>query len=638
MTARPAEPRRSWLATVDRLRRGPQQPPSPERRLLALVPGAGRTLAVAVGCGVGAEVASIAAAIAISIAVAAVYVDGRPGADVTPLLLVAAVAAVARGTLVAAQEVLAQRAASRLVGSLRGRTTAALVALGPAWTSGERTGELATVLGEGLASLDDWAATYLPARWLAVVVPVLVLLVVALLDLPTVAVLLFAGPILVLLLAVIGGRVRTISNRRFLELRWLGSFFLDMLRGIATLKQFGRSREQVETIDAISRRYGETTMEVLRTTFQTSLVLEWGAAVAMALVAVEVSLRLMADSVAFDRALAVLVVTPTFFLPLRQLAARYHVGTAGSEAAARIAAILETPGAGAELAPSAAPAAPTVAPAGTAASAGPAGSAATIVPAGGIQLESVSYAYPGRDRPAVDGLSLTIPTGARLALVGDSGAGKSTVVRLLLRFMEPDTGRIVVGGTDLGTIGGPAWRSTVAWVPQRPHLFDATVADNLRLGRPDATDAELRAAAEAARADEFIARLPRGYNTPLGAGGRRLSGGQRQRLAIARAILRDARLVLLDEPTAHLDPATEREIGLAIDTLALGRTLVVVSHRLWLARSADLVAVLDAGRLVELGTPDDVAASGGPFATLAAAAAGDVDLRRSWPGASAATT
>jgi ATP-binding cassette subfamily C protein CydD len=590
-------------------------PPPPERRLLASVPAASRGLWLAVAAGFAAAVVVIGAAIILSLAVAAVFIDGRSLADVAPLLGLLTVAAVLRGGLVLTQEILAQRAAGHLIRGLRDGITARLLDLGPAWISEERTGELAAVLSDGLTAIDDWATTFAPARLLAGAVPLLVLIVVAVLDPPTTAVLLFTGPILILLLSTIGARTRAVSQRRFLELRWLSAFFLDMLRGISTLKMFGRSREQVANMDAISRRYGETTMEVLRTTFQTSLVLEWGGAVAMALVAVEVSLRLMADSLTFERALAVLVVTPEFFLPLRQLAVRYHAGTAGRAAAERVLAILEAP-----TQVGAFPAAtrsPAVAPATT--------SSAATVPSGDVVFEGVTFSYPGRALAAVDHLDLVLPRHRRIALVGETGAGKSTVVRLLLRFIEPDSGRILVDGEDLTGIDNGAWRSTIAWVPQRPHLFDATVSENIRVGRPDASVDAVRAAAVAAHADAFIAALPRGYDTRIGPGGLRLSGGQLQRLAIARAILRDARLVLLDEPTAHLDPATETAVATAIDELAHGRTLLIVSHRLWLAGSADVVAVLRAGRLVESGPPSELAGRGGAYAALLRAAAGDVD-------------
>ena len=295
-------------------------------------------------------------------------------------------------------------------------------------------------------------------------------------------------------------------------------------------------------------------MEVLRTAFQTSLVLEWGGAVAVALVAVEISLRLMAGAIEFERALAVLIIVPEFFLPLRQLATRYHSGAAGRTVATRLFAILDEPvpmTAGPDRGPVDEPV-PAEAP---------------------IRLAGVTVTYPGRTEPAIRELDLTIPSRGLVALVGATGAGKSTIANVLLRFIEPDAGEVLVGDVPLSDIDLAAWRRHVAWVPQRPHLFHGTIADTIRLAQPDADDEAIRLAAREAGAEAFIAELPLGYATPVGEDGLRLSGGQRQRIAIARAILADARLVILDEATSQLDAASERTIRDTIGRLARDRAV-----------------------------------------------------------------
>ncbi len=558
---------------------------------------------VAVAAGVGATLALVAQLLVVALAVAGVFRQDQTLDDVLPLLGLALLLLLLRTALGAGGELAARHSAHRLVGTLRANLTGQLLRLGPTWSSHERSGELSGVLIGGLESIEDYVTQFLPARWLAMIVPALVLLLVFVLDPPSVLVLLFTGPLLLLLLVVIGGRTRVVSEKRFMEMRTLSAFFLDILRGIGTLKMFGRSREQLENLRHISGRYGDATMEVLRTAFQTSLVLEWGATIAIALVAVEIGLRLLEGSIAFDRALAVLLITPEFFLPLRALAVRFHVGTAGRAVITRTFEILDEPtptrSAMIELA---------------AVAEGPSEAGVTEPPR--ITFDGVRFTYPGREVPALDGATFELRPGESVALVGASGAGKSTISSLLLRFIDRDHGTISVDGRLLEAHGLAAWRSAVAWVPQRPYLFAGSIADNIRLARPGAHDEEVAAAARAANVTEFVERLPRGLDTEVGEVGARLSGGQRQRVAIARAYLRDAPVLVLDEATSHQDEASEIAIADALDRLVEDRTVLLIAHRLRLAQRADRVVVLDAGRVVEQGLPAELLADGGAYYRL----------------------
>ena len=405
-------------------------------------------------------------------------------------------------------------------------------------------------------------------------------------------ILLVTGPFLLLLLALIGQRTRQISRRRFLELRWLSAFFLDVLGGIGTLKMFGRSAEQAETMRSISRRYGETTMEVLRTAFQTSLVLEWGAALAVALVAVEVSLRLMAGTMPFERALAVLVICPEFFLPIRQLAVRYHAGGSGRAAAERIFDIL-----GADAVPGAREASAAAAASGSP-SPPPADVMTTAEPPS-IRFERVTYAYAGRPHAAVRDLSFVVPAGRSLAIVGTTGAGKSTIVSLLLRFIEPDAGTIRVGDLPLTTID------------------DRGLATRRRLGTPGSSPVPRHDRREhpagaprcghrrcpACRRGGARSGVHRGAPERLrDARGRRRHPTQRRRASTDSdrpgAAHRRA-LLILDEPTAHLDAAAEDAIADTIARLTPRRTVIVITHRTRLAEAADQVVILRDGRVAE---------------------------------------
>ncbi len=559
---------------------------SPGQRLARESAAGRRWMLAAVAAGLLAAVAGLVFLYLLSAVIAAVFIDGQALAAVMPSVVIMLVALVARGALLVVREPLAQRAASHLKQTLRDRLLAQLRALGPVYAQSERSGELVNTISGGVGAIDGWVTRYEPARLQAMIVPLLVLLLILWLDPWSTLVLLIAGPVLVILLVFIGQRTQALTERRFADLSWMSGYFLDMLRGLPTMKAFGRSREQARNIAAISTEFGRTTMDVLRTAFQTSLVLEWGATAATALVAVEVSLRLMAGALPFATALAVLLLTPEFFQPLRQLALQYHAGSEGKAAARRIYQILDQP-------------APPVM------TGSPRELRTTVTPPE-IRLEQVVVQYENDRQPALRGASLAVPAGRVVAVVGPTGAGKSTMAHLLLRFVEPADGLVLVDGRPLAELDAGQWRAGVGYVPQQPHLFAGTVTDNIRVANIDASDEAVWAAAEAANATGFIRRLPQGFDTPVGDEGVRLSGGQRQRLAIARAFLKDAPFVLLDEATANLDSVSEAAVWEALERLLVGRTALVIAHRLQLARRADLIAVVEAGQVVATGSHDDL--------------------------------
>ena len=491
-------------------------------------------------------------------------------------------------------EIAALRAAAAVKSQLRRKLTAHLVRLGPAWLGGQQAGELAALSSKGLDALDPYFARFLPQLVLAVAVPVAVLIRVALADWISALVIAATLPLIPVFAVLVGLQTRARTERQWRLLAHLGGHFLDVVEGLPTLKLFGRADAQADVIREVTDEYRSATMATLRIAFLSALVLELSAALATALVAVEIGLRLLAGHVSYQTALLVLLLTPEAYLPLRAVGAQFHASMEGVTAAGRVCDILDEP------LPASAPA-----PAGL-------GSAAPVPPDlrhATIQLNAVTLAYETRQRAALDHVSCSIRPGDRVAVTGPSGAGKSSLLALLLRFTGPKAGSRSAGAgdgpaaVDLADLDLTAWRRQIAWVPQRPHLFEGTVASNIALGQPDATAADIARAAAAAGAAEFIEALPGGYAAPLGERGSRLSAGQRQRIALARAFLRDAPLLLLDEPVAHLDPITGRQIMDTIERLMAGRTVLLVTHRQgWSAAgpaaSASRELRLDQGRLV----------------------------------------
>jgi thiol reductant ABC exporter CydD subunit len=483
----------------------------------------------------------------------------------TPVLLLLAVVA-ARALVVWAQEVAAHRSSAAVKSQLRGRLLDRAVRHGP--LPGARSGELATVVTRGIDALDGYFSRYLPQLVLAVVVPLAVGLRILLGDRLSALIVALTLPLIPVFAILVGLTTRARMDRQWRTLTRLAGHFLDVVAGLPTLKVFGRARAQARTIREVTDRHRRATMATLRVAFLSALVLELLATLSVALVAVSVGLRLVNGEIGLRTALLVLILAPEAYLPLRQVGAQYHASAEGLTAATRIFEVIETP----------------VPEPGT----------RTDVPSrSAIRLEGVTVRHDERAVPALDDFSLTVRPGETLALTGPSGAGKSTLLAVLLGFARPGEGRVLVGGTDLAAFDPDAWRAHVAWLPQRPYLIAGTVAANIRLGRAGATDADVRRAARAAGALEFVSALPRGFETPIGEGGTGLSAGQRQRIALARVFLRDAPLVLLDEPTANLDADSEAVVVEAIRHLATDRTVVLVAHRPALAALASRTVRID---------------------------------------------
>ncbi|KPH99137.1 ABC transporter, CydDC cysteine exporter (CydDC-E) family, permease/ATP-binding protein CydD [Actinobacteria bacterium OV450] len=544
-------------------------------------------LAAVVGLGFAGAGLVVGQAMLIAEIVVGAFEQGLDGEALrTPLLLLAAVA-LGRGLLAWLTELAAHRASAAVKSQLRGRLLDRAADLGPGWLSGRQTGSLVALATRGVDALDDYFSRYLPQLGLAVVVPVAVLARIVTEDWVSAAIIVVTLPLIPLFMVLIGMATQSRMDRQWRLLTRLSGHFLDVVAGLPTLKVFGRAKAQAESIRKITDEYRQATVRTLRIAFLSSFALELLATLSVALVAVTIGMRLVHGELDLYTGLVILILAPEAYLPLRQVGAQYHAAAEGLAAAEEIFEVLQTP---------------------VAASGG-----GVPVSAAGlrIELDGVAVRYEGRGEDSPGPVSLTVGPGECVALTGPSGAGKSTLLQVLLGFVSPTAGQVRIGGVDLASLSLEQWRERIAWVPQRPHLFAGTIAENVRLARPDASADAVAGALKDAGAWGFVSTLPRGVDTELGEGGVGLSAGQRQRLALARAFLADRPVLLLDEPTAALDGETEAAVVDAVRRLAVGRTVLLVVHRPALLAVADRVVPVGAAGLRALPSPARAAGSDG---------------------------
>jgi ATP-binding cassette, subfamily C, bacterial CydD len=552
------------------------------RRRLAGVSRAARVhTAATVALGLVAAALVVAQATLLAHVVARVFVDGATVADVAGSLWWLVAVSLGRGVVAAGFDGAGRYGAARVMAGLRERLVRHLLLVRPAGLQDEHAGELAATAVQGVDSLEAYFARYVPQAILSVLTPPLVLLWVLPRNWEAAAILAVTVPLIPLFMVLIGMAAQQRTRRRWRTLSELSARFLDLVSGLETLRAFGRAAAGGRAIGEAGERYRRETMATLRLGFLSALVLELLATLGTALVAVTVGVQLAAGSLGLEAGLTVLILAPELYAPLRELGAQYHAGADGLAAAERILEVLDTPGAVEVREP------------------------LREVPdpaAAAVRLDGVRFGYQGRGAPVLDGATLTIEPGRATALVGPSGAGKTTLAMLVARLADPEDGVVACGGVDLRHVDPRAWRARVAWVPQRCTLFAGTIEDNVRLARPEATTHEVELALRAAGAYDLVAALPHAMRTRVGDGGRRLSAGQTRRIALARAFLDSAPLVVLDEPTAHLDPESAAAIEDAIARLARGRTVLLITHRAELAARCDRVLELRDGRIVA--TPD----------------------------------
>jgi ATP-binding cassette subfamily C protein CydD len=521
--------------------------------------------------------ASAALVLVQAVLIAGIVANAFSGAaldDVTFELVLLALAFTGRGVLTWGFEVAGRRAASTVLSELRLELVERRLRSQPLALDGAEAGEIAATAVQGVEGLEAYFARYLPQVVLAIVVPVAVLGLAAAIDPISAALMLITLPLVPVFMWLIGRNTEERTRERWLAFRLLSTHFLDVVRGLPTLRAFNRGRQQAAVLDRIGERYRRTTIGTLRVAFLSGAVLELAATLGVALVAVTAGVRLVDGNLGLQAALTVLVLAPELYLPMRQLAAQFHASADGVAVAERMLELIDEPttprAEGKLIAPSPLDAV--------------------------VRFEAVSFAYPSRPSLVLDGLDLELFPDETVALVGPSGVGKTTVASLLLRFVDPDQGRISVGGLDLAHCRADVWREQIAWVPQLPTIFRGTIADNIRLGDPGATERAVRDAAVLAGADRFIQALPFGYETLVGDGGRPLSAGEGRRISLARAFARNAPLVILDEPTADLDRTSAAVIAESVERLRAGRMVLLIAHRPELVAHADRVVLLTDGK------------------------------------------
>jgi len=571
-----------------------------DRRLVAVAARARGPLLLTISLGVLSGLFVVSQAFLLSRVVNGVFL-GRQGLPlVLPWMLSLLGIILARGLLTWLHDLSASAVALRVKSGLRARLLSRVFDLGPAYVGGQRAGEISSAATEGIEAIGPYFSLFLPQLVIALAVPLTILVVVFLLDPLSGFLLLFTGPLIPFFMYLVGSGAEEGTRRQYAALARLSSHFLESLQGLTTLKVFGQSKAHARTVAKVSDTFHRTSLKVLRLTFLSALALEFLATLSTAVIAVEIGLRLLYGYLQFPEALFILVLAPEFYLPLRMLGLRFHAAIAGTSAARDIFETIDAPVRGNDEAevdrrP---------------------GAHRRVA---GLRFVDVSYAYPGAESPALHDISFEVHEGQQAAVVGPSGGGKSTLAGLVLGFIQPASGRILTLFDDGSVEDGPPPNSSLAWVSQRPYLFHDTISVNLRLGRPEASQDEQVVAAQAAQLHDFIEGLPNGYETVIGEGGARLSTGEAQRLAYARAYLKKAPVLVLDEPTSSLDPRTEELIADSARRVPANQIVITIAHRLNTVHRADRIFVLDVGRIVESGSHVELIQAGGLYAHMVTA-------------------
>ena len=526
----------------------------------------------------------------LSILVDQVFMQEQVPSTAQPALILLGFAVLFRGGLFWISEIVVQHIASTIKRNMRLTLFRHLQQLGPAWTEKESSGELAAAAVDGVEKLDTYFSRFMPAAINMAIVPLVIAAFVFRIDWISGLILIVTGPLIPVFMSLIGMKAQSQTQKQWATMRVLSSHFLDAVQGMRTLKLFNRTASKEKEVEEISDKFRKSTLGILKIAFLSGFVLELFASIATALVAVEIGVRLIEGHIGFQLGLFVLLLAPEYYLPFRMFGAQHHAGMEGTEAAGRILSILDTPVRQEKVKPDENT------------------SRGVPLPEGPyrIDFERVSFGYIDKEGFVIRDCTFTLEPDMTTALVGRSGSGKTTLTRLITREYLPDEGALMVNDIPCGMFSEQQWLNQISVVNQHPWLFNDTVLANIAIARPEAPYEEIIEAAKQAEAHEFISMLPDGYHTRTGERALRFSGGERQRIALARAFLRNAPVIILDEPSSALDPYNESKINSAVSKLVKDRTVLIIAHRLSTVRNADQILVLDEGGISGFGTHDQL--------------------------------
>ena len=522
--------------------------------------------------------------------IAEVFIQGAFTQTFQLFLLAGSIAL--RSLLLYLRERFAQGNAVEIKSAFRRNLFSHLLTLGPAFTRRGKTGELVASVTDGVEKLDDYYTRYIPSMIHIMVLPTTIIIFTLMLDWISGLIMLLTGPLIMFFMWLIGTYAKKLTQDQWQSMSRLSSHFLDALQGLKTLKMFGMNHREATLVDQSSDRFRTLTMKVLQVAFLSGMVLELAASISIAMVALQVGIRLIEGMMSFQPGLFVLLLAPEFYLPFRTLGSHHHAGMEGAAAAARAFEIMDQ-------------------------DAPPQAGKTTFQEANHIpriECTGLTYTYPGNPYPALKAVHCVLEPGTMTAVVGHTGAGKTTFAHLLLGFLKPQAGSILVDSIPVETLHPDHWRSLLAYVPQHPHFFDGSILENLLMANPGAGMQQVMHAAREAGAHEFIEAMPLAYNTPLTENASRLSGGEKQRLAIARAFLNDAPLLILDEPTSSLDPESEQLIAGATARIVKNRSTLIIAHRLQTVRQAGNILVFQHGSIAESGKHEALVQQNGIYA------------------------